>query len=439
MAKRARTRAGQPQAEPVRRRGAGFGTGEFRSGTEVQTALLDGVTFKGKAVQYTVVDGLAIVEGDIVLGTAEEVRARTEHIRLEMSGQVTSGVIRSGAQFRWPNCTIPYTIDPALPNQARVTDAIAHWQDRTRYRFVVRTTETDYVTFRPSSGCSSSVGRQGGQQFVNLGSGCTTGNTIHEIGHVVGLWHEQSREDRDAFVTINWAKITPGYEHNFNQHIADGDDVGAYDYGSIMHYPRNAFSVDGSDTITPVDPAAVIGQRTALSAGDVAAANSMCPKPIKEAPKDIRVETIKEIQKDIRLDTRKEIVLDTRKEVALDTRKEIALDTRKEGPLDPPTTLAENVVTPGQPPVGPIQPGFYAGTRPFAIATPQPSAGGVPQGDQAAAEIAQLDAQLQELAEQIAQNDAQRSVLQAQYDETAALLQQAIAAREASGGSGEGS
>jgi hypothetical protein len=393
----------------------------------VQTALLDGATFKGKAVQYSVVDGLAIFEGDIVLGTAEEVTSRTEQIRLEMSGQVASGVLRSGAQFRWPNCTIPYTIDPALPNQARVTDAIAHWHERTRFRFVVRTSETDYVTFRPSSGCSSSVGRQGGQQFVNLGSGCTTGNTIHEIGHVVGLWHEQSREDRDAFVTIHWNKITAGYEHNFNQHIADGDDVGAYDYGSIMHYPRNAFSVDGSDTITPVAAGAVIGQRTALSAGDVSAANSMCPvKPIKEAPKDGRFDTIKEIRKDIRLDTRKEIVLDT--------RKEIALDTRKEAPLDPPITIAENVVTPGRPPVGPAQPGFAGGgARPFAIATPQPG-GPEAQPDQLAADVAQLDAQLQGLAEQIAQTDAQRGVLQAQYDETAALLQQAMAEHDQSSG-----
>jgi hypothetical protein len=43
-----------------------------------------------------------------------------------------------------------------------------------------------------------------------------------------------------------------------------------------MHYPRTAFSIDGSETITPVDPNAQIGQRTALSAGDIAAANSLC-------------------------------------------------------------------------------------------------------------------------------------------------------------------
>ena len=68
-----------------------------------------------------------------------------------------------------------------------------------------------------------------------------------------------------------------GAEHNFNQHITDGDDVGPYDYGSIMHYPRLAFSRDNaSPTIVPIHPTdAELGQRTALSPGDIAAANAL--------------------------------------------------------------------------------------------------------------------------------------------------------------------
>lgn len=399
------------------------GAGEFRSSSRIGTALISGNTFHGRAVQYAEVDGMAIFEGDIVLGTLEEVEARNDQIRAEISGELAAGVIRTGSQYRWPNCRIPYTIDPSLPNQSRVTDAIAHWEANTRFRFVVRTSETDYVTFRPSSGCSSSVGRQGGQQFVNLGSGCSTGNCIHEIGHVVGLWHEQSREDRDSFVTIHWDKIISGYESNFNQHIADGDDVGPYDYGSIMHYPRNAFSVDGSDTITPTDPTATIGQRTALSAGDISAANSMCPiiKPLKEGPKD-HFETIKEMIKDARFDTRKEMLFDTRKEMLKDRIKEVA--------YDPPWTVAEQTTLPGRPPV--VQPGRVTlpprVTQPFAVATPHraPVLGDQMPADQAHAAIAELDEHLASLAEQIAQADAQREVLQAQYDETKALLDQAV-------------
>lgn len=406
--------------------------GEFKSSDQVLTALIEGATFRGKAVQYSVVDGLAIFEGDIVLGTEAEVLQRTQQLRDEMTGALPAGVVIPGAQFRWPNCTVPYTIDPALPTQSRVTDAIAHWQANTRFRFVARTTQTDYVTFRPSTGCSSYVGMRGGQQFVNLGSGCTTGNTIHEIGHAVGMWHEQSREDRDAFVTIQWAKIQTGREHNFNQHITDGDDVGAYDYGSIMHYPRNAFSVDGSDTITPINPAtAQIGQRTTLSAGDIATANSMCAaKPIKEAIKDTRWDTLKEQAKDIRFDTRKEPIIDTRKELIKERIKELAKDRIKEPVLDPRKPLADRI-RPGITPVQPIQPGLRpGGMLPFAIATPHhaPAAGGEQAEFEAA--VGNLDVQLQTLAEQLAEADATREILQAQYDETAALLQEAMDAHD---------
>ena len=56
--------------------------------------------------------------------------------------------------------------------------------------------------------------------------------------------------------------------------------------------------MDGSDTITPVDPAAVDrATDDALSPGDIAAANSMCPT-IKEAPKDPIFDTFKEPPRD---------------------------------------------------------------------------------------------------------------------------------------------
>jgi polyhydroxyalkanoate synthesis regulator phasin len=199
-----------------------------------------------------------------------------------------------------------------------------------------------------------------------------------------------------------------------------------------MHYPRTAFSIDGSDTITPIDPTAQLGQRVALSAGDIATANSMCAKVIKEVVKDGPWDTRKELVKDIRFDTRKELIFDTRKELIKDRIKEVALDPpfRK-----PAADVIGPVVTPVQPGlrhlVTPVQPGLRpAGGVPFAVATPHQAPAAAREEAELEAVVGNLDAQLEALAEQIAQLDASRESLQAQYDEMARLLQQAVEAHD---------
>ena len=245
-------------------------TEEFRSSPEVRTGLVKGTTFGYRPVQYSVIGGEAIFEGDIVLGSVEEMeRLNSEEIDIRVRA-----VIVTGEQFRWPGGVIPFTIDPALPNVARVHEAIAHWHSRTRIRLVSRSNEQNFVTFRSGDGCSSSPGMRGGQQFITLAPGCGRGSTIHEIGHAVGLWHEQSRQDRDRFVRILKDNIMKEKDHNFDQHITDGDDVGPYDFGSIMHYDEFAFSKNGKPTIETLNGES-IGQRNGLSDGDVQAVNFM--------------------------------------------------------------------------------------------------------------------------------------------------------------------
>src|SRR6266481_5554782 len=67
---------------------------------------------------------------------------------------------------------------------------------------------------------SSSVGYRTtleGQRFqqIILTPGCRFGEIVHEIGHCVRLFHEQTRPDRDQCVKILWDNIIPEAVSNF--------------------------------------------------------------------------------------------------------------------------------------------------------------------------------------------------------------------------------
>jgi Astacin (Peptidase family M12A) len=138
----------------------------------------------------------------------------------------------------WENNSIAYTIDPDLPKKLKkyITTAIKYYNEETNLKWVKRTSQKDYVSFQPSSGCASYVGRKGGKQPILLASYCSYSAVIHEMGHALGFQHEQTRPDRDEVVIIHWDKIPTLWQSQY-QIIEDSSTYRRYDHYSIMHYP----------------------------------------------------------------------------------------------------------------------------------------------------------------------------------------------------------
>jgi hypothetical protein len=270
---RAGYNTGQPAAEVSA--AESFHPSSFR---QASSALL---YLAGSAVQrmvsFEVVDGMAVLDGDILLGPATFVPFRYGAPRFASSGDTFSAVARSSRSDLWTNSEMPYVIESSVgPQKVEwINWAIQHIAGQTPLRFRPATNaDSDRVFFRDSgggSGCYSYLGRIGGPQEIQVGGCGVRGSVVHEILHAAGFYHEQSRGDRDDYVVINWNDIDPSHRSNFEIRGQRGQDIGAYDYGSIMHYPARAFSVSGNPTIVPKTPGVSIGQREGLSPLDRAA------------------------------------------------------------------------------------------------------------------------------------------------------------------------
>jgi hypothetical protein len=202
----------------------------------------------------------------------------------------TRGVAIFGNK-QWPNGIIPYDIsaitdaddrelivnsmqklmhDVATPVDGSDTrDTCVYFRPR-------ESTDKTYFKIQYGNGCSAHVGYLPPQYQSTMTleqNGCFYYSTIqHELMHILGFYHEQSRPDRDNFVEIHLENVEPSVAFAFDKY-AWGSTVlnqgSSYDYKSIMHYYANAFSINGKPTMIPRQAGVTIGDAEELSPTDI--------------------------------------------------------------------------------------------------------------------------------------------------------------------------
>uniref|UniRef100_A0A3B3HHT0 Metalloendopeptidase n=1 Tax=Oryzias latipes TaxID=8090 RepID=A0A3B3HHT0_ORYLA len=183
---------------------------------------------------------------------------------------------------RWTS-PVAYVLDQSLDLNAKgvILKALDQFRLKSCIDFKPRDAEVYFLSIQKLDGCYSYIGRQIAHgQNLSIGSGCDTKVTVeHEFLHALGFYHEQSRYDRDDYVTIVRENILQDKEHNFNK---VGSNVSTthgtpYDYWSVMHYSKEAFTNGNGSTIITMEPKFqnVIGQTMEMSHYDVLELNRL--------------------------------------------------------------------------------------------------------------------------------------------------------------------
>lgn len=144
----------------------------------------------------------------------------------------------------WTYRKIPFEFEEGYPYESEVRAAMAQWEAAGGVWFCQRGNEANYLVIKNTSGSSGSqIGMIGGPQDVFINAGY---KAPHELGHALGLVHEQQRSDRDTYVDMQWGNIEGGQLNGNFTIQPDSNNLTAYDRLSVMHYPAPAIGWGGT-------------------------------------------------------------------------------------------------------------------------------------------------------------------------------------------------
>jgi hypothetical protein len=245
-------------------------------------------TYQGHPVTYQIINGFAVVEGDMVIGEASVYPDREgRHGHPGRDGTRTANATfypRSNtvnlASNLWPKVagvvTVPYLTTKGSPS---VTAAIAAFNSMFagQFKWVPRTNQRGYVDInldnQSLNSCYATLGYTGTKEDLQGLTGCNVSLLLHEMGHIMGFAHEQSRANRNSYLALDFNNIAPASQNQYTQDFSSTMDLGLYDYSSLMEYGPRGFTRNGNPEMESIPVGITFGDPSSFSIGDVDALN----------------------------------------------------------------------------------------------------------------------------------------------------------------------